>query len=430
MSDKIEYQNIIVVGASIGGHTLTNQIYPHLPPTHRVLLVDALGFAFWPIAAFRAATVPGWENKITIPLTNDRVFPDGTPHRVLAPNKLVECKENSVILEQPFEGSNEVPFWRCIIATGTTQQPPMVPDLNWTEEQYKECLRQNQQELKEAKEVVIIGGGSVGIEFAGDIREVNSEAKITIVHPESALLNPTPKNPVLAKTSTTPSYNSPPVDIRLSKTLEEHCHKLNISLIFKDRVAIPPKDERVPDDAWQGKYGKQLKVVEVALKSGRKLKADYVILGAGTSPNSWMIGDKDKGALDGKLIRVDDYLKVSSTDENSLFKGQYYAIGDVCSAPGFKVARGAYTAAYNAASNIKNELKGRSLIKYSPGMQGLGIPVGHREGAGMLTLPWFGNWVFSSTLITMQRGKTLGVPKHFTGSFEGPNKVKITFDDV
>lgn len=48
----------------------------------------------------------------------------------------------------------------------------------------------------------------------------------------------------------------------------------------------------------------------------------------------------------------------------------------------------------------------------------------------MLTLPWFGNWVFSSTLITMQRGKTLGVPKFFTGSFEGPNKVKITFDDV
>lgn len=94
------------------------------------------------------------------------------------------------------------------------------------------------------------------------------------------------------------------------------------------------------------------------------------------------------------------------------------------------MARGAYTAAYSTANNIKNELKGRTLTKYSPGMQGLGIPVGHREGAGMLTLPWFGNWVFSSTLITMQRGKTLGVPKFFTGSFEGPNKVKITFDDV
>lgn len=81
-------------------------------------------------------------------------------------------------------------------------------------------------------------------------------------------------------------------------------------MIFKDRVAIPPQDEKVPDEAWEGKYGKQSKVVEVALKSGRKLKSDYVILGAGTSPNSWMVGDKDKGALDGKLIRVDDYLKV------------------------------------------------------------------------------------------------------------------------
>lgn len=110
-SDKIQYQNIIVVGgmffstkvrrrsdhgyricqaaiylittyysfwqahaaASIGGHTLANQIYPHLPPTHRVLLVDALGFAFWPIAAFRAATVPGesrpWMAQTNLQLT-------------------------------------------------------------------------------------------------------------------------------------------------------------------------------------------------------------------------------------------------------------------------------------------------------------------------------------------------------------------------
>ncbi|ODN84408.1 hypothetical protein L202_00363 [Cryptococcus amylolentus CBS 6039] len=427
-----DYNNIIIVGASIGGHTLANQLYPGLPADYRILLVEALEFAFWPIAAFRAATVPGWENKITVPLTHDRVFPAGSQHQVLAPNKLMECKASSVVLQHPFEGSTEVPFWRCVIATGTTQQQPMVPDLSSTEEEYKQLLRQNQKELREVRDVVIIGGGAVGIEFAGDIRCINSKANITIIHPRSGLLEPTPLNPVPASTTAVPSYSSPPVDPRFSHTLEGHCLKLDISLIFQDRVAIPtPEDADSTDEGeWKGEYGKQHGTKEVRLKSGKRVKADYVILAAGTSPNSAMIGKEDGGALDGKLIRVDEYLKVSSINEGSIFNGQYYAIGDVCNAPGFKVARGAYVGAFSAAANIKAEIKGKSLTKFSPGVQGLGIPVGHDEGAGMVTLPWIGNWVFGSTLIRLQRGKTLGTPRHFAGSFQGPTKVHIEFDDV
>ncbi|WVQ71043.1 hypothetical protein IAR50_000568 [Cryptococcus sp. DSM 104548] len=429
-----DLKNIIIVGASIGGHTLANQLSSGLPSDYRILLVDALAFAYWPIAAFRAATVPGWENRITVPLTDDRVFPAGSEHRVLAPNKLVECRPSSVVLQHPFEGSTEVPFWRCVLATGTTQQQPMVPDLSSTEEEYKTLLRQHQQDLREVRDVVIIGGGAVGIEFAGDIRCINSNANITIVHPRSGLLEPTPLDPVPAATTTVLSYSSPPVDPRLSQTLEGHCLKLDISLIFQDRVVIPTPGEgsrgTVAEGDWEGRYGKQEGVKEVSLESGKKVQADYVILAAGTSPNSWMVGKEDEGALDGKLIRVDEYLKVSSANENSIFDGQYYAIGDVCNAPGFKVARGAYVGAFNAAANIKAEISGKSLTKFSPGMQGLGIPVGHDEGAGMLTLPWIGNWVFSSTLIRLQRGKTLGTPRHFAGSFRGPRKVHIEFDDV
>ncbi|TYJ57569.1 hypothetical protein B9479_001651 [Cryptococcus floricola] len=357
-----DYKNIIIVGASIGGHTLVNQLYPGLPADYRILLVEALEFAFYPIAAFRAATVPGWENKITVPLTHDRVFPAGSQHQVLAPNKLMECKASSVVLQHPFEGSTEVPFWRCVIATGATQQQPMVPDLSSTEEEYKTHLRQNQKELREVRDVVIIGGGAVGIEFAGDIRCINSKTNITIIHPRSGLLEPTPLDPIPASTTTVPSYSSPPVDPRFSQTLEGHCLKLDISLIFQDRVVIPePKDVDSADEGeWKGEYGKQ---------HGTK--------------------------------------EVSSTNDGSIFNGQYYAIGDVCNAPGFKAARGAFVGAFSAAANIKAEIKGKSLTKFSPGLQGLGIPVGHDEGAIMVTLPWIGNWVFGSTLIGLQRGKTL-----------------------
>ena len=45
--------------ASTAGGNLVNELVPTLPGTHRILLVDALDFAFWPIASLRAACVPG-----------------------------------------------------------------------------------------------------------------------------------------------------------------------------------------------------------------------------------------------------------------------------------------------------------------------------------------------------------------------------------
>jgi len=63
------------------------------------------------VAALRGAVVPGWEDKITVPLTTENVFGKSSPHRVVAPNKVVELKEGSLALEKEFEGSREVPFF-------------------------------------------------------------------------------------------------------------------------------------------------------------------------------------------------------------------------------------------------------------------------------------------------------------------------------
>ncbi|ODO07300.1 hypothetical protein L198_00879 [Cryptococcus wingfieldii CBS 7118] len=438
-----DYNNIIIVGASIAGHTLVNDLYPYLSSEYRILLVDALDFAFWPIAAIRAATAPRlplYSQAVTVPLTDDRVFPAGSQHRVIVPNRLVECKETSVVLEHPFEGSNEIPFWGCVIATGAKQQAPLVPDLSFTEEEYKQLLRQYQRDLKEAKDVVIIGGGTVGIDLAGvHIRCINDKANITIVHPRSGLLEPTPFNPIPASTTTIPTYSSPPVDPRLSKNLEALCRKLNIELILEDRVVIPKDGEVVGAGKWEGNYGKQEGVKVVGLESGKQVKADWVIMAAGTKPNSWMVANKDEGALDGKLIRVEEYLKVGSSvlcRTTALMKAghfdqrQYYAIGDVCSAPGFKAARGAGLGGSNAAVNLVAEIKNKSRTKFSPGIIGLGIPVGHYEGAGMATLPWIGNVMVGGAFIRRVRGDATLIPKRFVTIFKGPNKVHIEFDDV
>lgn len=65
----------------------------------------------------------GWEDKLVAPNTTATFFAKNTPHQVIAPNKVVELKENSVVLEKPFEGSTELPFF-------VSHQSPAITTVN------------------------------------------------------------------------------------------------------------------------------------------------------------------------------------------------------------------------------------------------------------------------------------------------------------
>ena len=48
-----------------------------------------------------------------MPLHTNVIFSSGSDHQVIAPNKVVELRKSSVVLEKPFEGSTEIPFYVC-----------------------------------------------------------------------------------------------------------------------------------------------------------------------------------------------------------------------------------------------------------------------------------------------------------------------------
>ncbi|WVQ62331.1 uncharacterized protein L199_000470 [Kwoniella botswanensis] len=453
--DQQEFKNIVIIGASIAGHEAANHLSSNLPPNYRILLIDARSFAWWPITVLRAVVTPG------------------TPHQVIAPNKVISLKECSVVLERPFEGSNEVPFFRCVIATGASQPLPTMPGWNQTETEFIESLKASQRDVEKAKKVVVVGGGAVGVEISGEIAAHHPDKSVTVVHKDYGLLSPTPPNEIQAKVQKggkeVGSYSSPPTDPRLSIELNKICDKLGIKVILNDRVIIPPcassylpkevKDEEDneygqienahgnpeegqmipseseiegnPPKAWNGQFGLQPSLVSLKLTSGQTLEADYVYPGCGMKPNSRLVRDVDEGALDGDLIRVNEYLKVATNNsgESIFSKGIYYAVGDVCSSPGFKIARTAIVNAQKAATNIINEIKKKPLSKYSAGpISHLDLPLGPNEGAGMTTFGWLGTWVFGSRFTTMIRGKTSGTERIFVGRFRGEKRSEIVFD--
>jgi len=55
--------------------------------------------------------VPGWEKRMIVLLTQDNVFPGGVHHRLIVPNRVVELRRDSVVLDKEFEGSREVFFF-------------------------------------------------------------------------------------------------------------------------------------------------------------------------------------------------------------------------------------------------------------------------------------------------------------------------------
>lgn len=56
----------------------------------------------------------------------------------------------------------------CVLATGSTYGAPMRMIADSTSSA-KEALRSLQRKIKDAQRIVLVGGGTVGIEFAGEI---------------------------------------------------------------------------------------------------------------------------------------------------------------------------------------------------------------------------------------------------------------------
>lgn len=50
-----------------------------------------------------------------VPLTQDVIFPGGVHHKLIAPNRVVELRRASLVLEREFEGSTEVEFFVSVI---------------------------------------------------------------------------------------------------------------------------------------------------------------------------------------------------------------------------------------------------------------------------------------------------------------------------
>ena len=206
------------------------------------------------------------EEQVPIPCGIPYIFGTvGDPAKNLMPDALLEKNRIDLLVAEATRldpaaktvetAAGPVAYDRLVLAMGSSPSSPRIPgaDLDGVFSVRKDVayLRRMQEQLAGARNIVVIGGGFIGIELADEINKLGGK-QVTIVEVADHCLN-------LA------------YDPEFCIRMEEHVRARGVVLRTSTRV------ERIEGAG---------RVERVALAGGESLPADAVILAVGADPNA------------------------------------------------------------------------------------------------------------------------------------------------
>jgi NADH oxidase (H2O2-forming) len=276
----MEQADIVVIGGSAAGLTAAITARRHYPEK-KILLVRK-------------------EKQVLIPCGIPYVFGTvGAPQKNLVGDAVLQKNNIELLLAEATDIDREgqilhttegdVGYERLIVATGSRPAMPPIPgfDLDGVYAVVKdvEYLNGLQRRLETAKDVVIIGGGFIGIELGDEINKAGDK-NVTIVE-------------------MLPHCLALAYDEELCVEMEKVLESRGINIRTSSRV------ERIAGDG---------KVEKVILSDGTEIKADVVILGIGA------VANVDLAKQAGLRIGLTGSIAVDRTMQTS--DAKIYACGD------------------------------------------------------------------------------------------------------
>ncbi|KAK9747440.1 hypothetical protein K7432_018132 [Basidiobolus ranarum] len=260
--------------------------------------------------------------------------------------------EKSIIIDGV--ETNTISFAFLVLATGSKSTFPVRPTV-FTIEGVKKAFTDFQQDLSKAKKVLVVGGGPVGFEFAGEVTEFyngtngRDKKQVTLVSSGKHLLDP---------------------------TFKQGTHNKALALLKNSGVnTILGQTITLPEGINNGSLGE---TKTFNLSSGETVEADFILLGIGSRPNNdIVVAGLGQSAVDLKSGRV----LVNSTLQLKEYPN-IFAIGDINSIAENKMA--AWTGAHAAivGKNIKALISNTPLKDYKAVSPGMLASYGAKAGAG------------------------------------------------
>lgn len=231
-------QNIVIIGASFGGYQAARDLANSLPTGYRVVVIEKNSHFQFTWVFPRFCVVGGHEHKALIPygpyLSG---APEGSYKWVQDRVTKIENEEKGGSIQ--LASGEKIEYAYLILATGAEAGAPS----RLGKESKSEAIgvfKHEQERLKAANDVVVIGGGAAGVEIAGDAKAMFPEKNVTLVHSRPVLLN---------------TFGP-----KLQKLAVTELEKLGVKVVLEERL------QEV--DSVTG---------DVTLKSGKKITCDCLV---------------------------------------------------------------------------------------------------------------------------------------------------------
>jgi len=212
-------------------------------------------------------------------LLPDRLLTDNNIELVIEEVKAIRRDEKAVVLSS----GQKICYDKLVLATGSVPVRPPIPGIDlenvFFAKKDPDYLQRLLVSFEKAKDVVIIGGGFVGVEFAEQFRKRGLNVTIVELLPHCLQLN---------------------LDDEYCVVAEEKLQELGIRVITKERV-----EEIVERDG---------RVVGVRLAGGERLRADMVLVAVGVKPETSLAREAQLKIGETGGVWVNEYMQTSDED--------------------------------------------------------------------------------------------------------------------
>lgn len=332
-------KRIVIAGGGMAGSTVISELLKSKVESE-IILIDPREYLEVPIGELRAL-VNHDEFAPTIRRTFRDIYPGIRHHQ----SKLKEVGESQVLLEN----GESVDSDYLVLATGSrfTNWPLLKGDEASVVDRQK-AFDTEGRKLDDASTVLIVGGGPVGVELAGEIAEKWPSKEVTLIQGGERILNS--------------------LSLRSSAKAVRVLREMGVKILTNKRLS------KGADGVWTD-------------EKGEIYQADVVYPALGLSVNSAF-------ASASPLIQTDEkgFVKVEK-DLRVLGSSNIFAVGDVNDVPEIKLAATGSIQAKTTAKNIIKLLKNeRSRLRDYKAAQPMGfITLGRKKGIAQLP---FGNLDF------------------------------------
>lgn len=339
-------KTVAIYGGGIAGTVLAHA----LKNDAEVTIVSPLDYFEIPMAMPRLLVEPGFAARSVVPFA--RMAP-GIRH---VQGHLVSFGTDGGVVETPDGERLDITADVSVLATGSRYANSLTRAQTGSAADRREELGAFNARLTQARRVVIVGGGPIGIEVAGEITREHPDKRVTVVEGNTDILNGT------------------------SRKVAAHAQK-----VLERRGVTFHLGERVVEPAW----GAEPEGGVARTENGLELPFDLIFWAVGSRPNTGYV-PKDLLTEDGR-IPVDAHLRVKGMQN-------VFALGDVTDLKEVKKAIYINGHVRTAARNIRSALSGRppkATYKAQTGNDIMVVTLG-RQG-GVAHLPGLGtiraNWM-------------------------------------